>query len=138
MLAKARERSLICSPVVGIHKIPVNILHLGDGGDHLCFEGKVGDLRVALGDADKALVGRDSETGQKGLRDNHLKIGIELRIDEVVGRVAGDALAEIVDRQVGADGERLGVIRQDLNGVVLQNRHAGRDLVGLLCVVWST
>jgi hypothetical protein len=44
--------------------------------------------------------------------DDQLKVGIELRIDEVVRGIAGDTLAEIVDLDVRADGERLGVARQ--------------------------
>ena len=39
--------------LVCIHEIPVDILHLGHGGDDLGFESKVGDLGVALGNADK-------------------------------------------------------------------------------------
>ena len=81
---------------VGIHEVPVNILDLGHGGDDLRFESKVGDLGVALGNADEALVGGDPEAGQKGLGDDHLKPGIQLGIDAVVWPVAGDTLAEIV------------------------------------------
>ena len=83
--------------LVGIHEVPVDVLDLRHGGDDLGFESKVGDLGVALGDADIALVGGDAEAGQKGLGDLHLKIGIELGIDGVVRGVAGDTLAEIVD-----------------------------------------
>ncbi len=49
--------------LVGVYEVPVNILDLSHGGDDLCLEGKVGDLGVALGNADKALVGGDSEAG---------------------------------------------------------------------------
>ena len=127
------ERALIdLLALVGIDEVPVDVLDLGHGGDDLGLESKVGDLGVALGDADEALVGGDPEAGQKGLGRYALEIGIELGIDAVVRSVAGDTLAEIVDVEVGADGERLGEIRQDLNRVGLQNRHAGQELVGLL------
>ena len=118
--------------VVGIDEVPVDILDLSYGGDYLGLESKIGDLGVALGNTDKALVGGDPEAGQNGLGDYQLKIGVQLRIDEVVRGVTGDTLTDIVDVYVGADGERLGVARQYLNGVGLQSRHAGRYLVGLL------
>ena len=81
---------------IGIHQVPVNIFDLGHSGDYLCFECKVGDLGVTLRNADKALVGSDTETGQQRLLDDHLKIGIELRIDDVVRRVLRNTLAKIV------------------------------------------
>ena len=85
MLAKPSERSLICSSLIGIDQIPIDILHLGNGGDDLRFESQVGDLSVALGDADIALVGGEAEARQKRLRDVTAKLGIQLGIDGVVG-----------------------------------------------------
>ncbi len=80
--------------VVGIHQVPVDILDLSHGGDDLCLESKVGDLGVALGNADIALVGGEAEAGQNGLGDLQREIGIQLGIDEVVRGVAGDTLAD--------------------------------------------
>ena len=65
---------MICSSVVGVHEIPVDILDLSHGGDDLRFESEVSDLEVALGDADVALIGGEPETGEQGLLNDHLKV----------------------------------------------------------------
>ena len=81
---------------------------LGDGGDDLLLKDEVGDLGIAFGDADVALVGGEAESGEQRLRDLHRKIRIQIGIDDVVRRVAGDALAEVIDLHIGAEGKGLG------------------------------
>ena len=49
---------------VGVDEVPINARHLCDRGDDLRFESEVGDLQIALGDADIALVGGDAKPGQ--------------------------------------------------------------------------
>ena len=46
---------------------------LSHRGDDLGFESEVGDLEVALGDADIALVGAEPKAGQEGLGDMHCR-----------------------------------------------------------------
>ena len=132
LVGEAQRSLLDLLVLIGIDEIPVDIFDLGDGGDDLLLKDEVGDLGVLFGDADPALVGGEAESGEQGLGDLHRKIRIQIGIDRVVRRVAGDTLAEVIDLYVGAEGKGLVVSRQNLMVLCFENRHADQKLVGLL------
>ena len=76
LLGKGERTLLDLLVLVCVHEVPVDVLHLRDGGDDLDLKRKVGDLAVALGDADVSLVGGAAKARQEGLCDLHIEIGI--------------------------------------------------------------
>ncbi len=81
---------------------------------------------------DVALVAGKAESVQKRLLQEDLEIGIQFGIDDVIRAVAGDALAGVVDLQLGAERKVLLVLRLDLDIVCLQDRGADQENVRLL------
>ena len=67
------------------------------------LKGEIGGLQISFGDVDVALVAGKAESVQKRLVQVDLEIGIQFGIDCVIRAVAGNALAGVVDLQVGAE-----------------------------------
>src|SRR5262245_56334083 len=59
---RKRNRPLLCLNIfVRIYQVPIDVLNLAYGGDHLQTEGDVRNLAVVAGDADQAIVLRNAE-----------------------------------------------------------------------------
>ena len=65
LLRKGQRALLELLVLVCVHQVPVNVLHLRNGCDHLFLKGEVVDLEVLLRNVNVALVARKSETRQQ-------------------------------------------------------------------------
>ena len=118
--------------LIGVHQIPVDVLDLRDGGNHLRAKGQIGDLEILLRDVHVALVGGDAEAGEELLREDHLEVRVERRIDGFVRAVIGVALPFVIDGQARSHGKVLGVVCQSFDGVLLKGEDAIAKCVVLL------
>ena len=100
-LVRQGQRVLLHFDVlVSIHQVPVHVLDLIDGGDHLQAERDVGNLAVVFRDANEPRVRQKSQSLQQGLAESGTEIGIQRRAQGGERLVGGDARVVETDREL--------------------------------------
>src|SRR3989442_14714060 len=116
--------------VIAVDQVPVNILDLIRGSDHLQAEGNIGNLAVVLGDADKPRRGQEPTALQQRLCKREAEIGVDGRAKSTERLVGSDAVVVESHRQVRAPVKALLVKEICCAGVLLDHGYAGERTGG--------
>ena len=112
-------------------EVPVKVDYVVDGGEHLLFEGEIGNLAVVLGDTDIDRVDTATEALRESLADSQVRAAYENRVEvtpDVVRVLAEVGKAEL-ERGSGQETLRVGEL---LAMTVAKNRRSAAHEVARL------